>query len=442
MVGTVVLALLAAVSLSTLVSAQSEIRISRPLDGATVRETVNILVPASAVPVGGFVACTIDGIFRAALATTSEDEEYFVYRWDTKATAPTPKEGQGRARDGKHAIAVQAYDADGKKVGTEKQIAVYVKNSASSDMPAEGLKLRYNHAVGTEARYKFKYTVDLKSIQGATNLTAAAGEGFEGAEGLVKRSVEDIMPEGTVLVRQKLMGSLERYQGGRSMPVIGLIPKAFYHVEDSQGRTTYVMTSSSPGAPVSVDLPNLPTQRVRIGDTWTQQDKILRDAVTGNSASLTTTGTLEGLEWEGGHPCAKIRTTFSGTVRIPFSAVFTQPISVSGVKTTYFAYRVGKVISTVTRISAEPTVDAAIANSLGQALSPQGAAAASAAGFAPGFGAPQGGPVAGSSAAEGPAAFGPPPTYPAPPTGYEGTGAPEATVTVKLEINERVELVY
>ena len=413
--------ILSLVVLPVLASAQTELRIARPVDGATVRETVNILVPASCIPAGGFITSLIDGQFKCADAIKSEDGRYFVYRWNTKTIERSPETGVElpRVKDGKHVIAVQVYDRDGKKVGNEQQVSVFVKNSAAADMPAEGLKLRYTQDVGAADTYRFKYTIDLKSIEGATNITGALGEAVEGTEAKVKRSVEDVMPDDTVLVRQKLAGALVSFRAGQptALPVL---PKAYYAVEDTVGRMTYVMKSSSPGVTVSIDMPNLPSQRVRIGDSWGLTERVFQDMTTGESVAMTATSVLEGLEWEGGHPCAKIKTRFSGTVKLPFSSLITQAIPIYGETTTYFAYRVGKVISSVTRAGSEPALPQSMVSSLTQALvSKAGSQMSAMMPMNAGMGAGQANPG-----------------YPGAPGGSE-----EQTVKVKLEVLQTIELV-
>ncbi|MCX6375719.1 MAG: hypothetical protein NTU88_06760 [Armatimonadetes bacterium] len=373
----VVIACVGVIALSLSAVAQSELRIVRPVDGATVRETVSILVPVSSVPMNpdpGFIACSIDGVYAAASAEKSDDGRYFVWRWDTKAVQYSPETGQpkGRPKEGKHTIVLQAYSPEknsgsGKKFGNPAQITVYVKNSASADMPAGGLKLRYNDTVGSVNDYKFRYVENLKSIEGATNFTRALGEAIEGAEGVVRRSIEDVIDRGSYLVRQKLQGTLQLYFAGRAIPA-DIAPKSEYHVEDSLGHTTYVMSSSSPGMPIGVDLPILPSQSVKIGDTWSEPMKLFKCALTGESAKLMSTSTLEGLEWEGGYPCAKITTKFGGDVRVPSSTLLTKPLSLTGEATTYFAYRIGKVVSFTVKAYAQPELDQKDVEGLKQTL--------------------------------------------------------------------------
>jgi len=442
-VAAAIISLVAAALLATVIFAETEIQIARPLDGSTVRETVNILVPVSSVPDRGFISCMIDGWFRCAAAAKSADGQSFVFRWDTKSRNPdpwVPKEAR-EPREGKHTITVQAYDGDGRKYGKPKQITVYVSNRADKFMPAGGLKLRYNHKVGHVSKYEFKYTLDVKRIQGTGGMSAAVGEGVEGAGGVVKRSVEDVMPDNAALIRQKLIGALESYQRGQPTPVFGFPAKAVYQIEDSMGRVTYALKSTSAGEGVAIDLPNLPAQQVRIGDTWTQPDKVFRDAISGNSAAVVSTSTLEGLEWEGGQPCAKIKSTFSGAISIPFSRALTRPLNVTGETIMYFGFEVGEVVYSVTRATAEGRVDQSAIGALTQAAQ-QGAGVGPVP--SPTFALPMPAGPGGPPGMEDEERYAPPPMYGAPAYGATpGAPAPGAgLVDVQLAINQTLKLVH
>jgi len=347
--------------------AQRDVDIVRPLDGSVVRETVKVLVPVDSVPEDGFITCSVDGKFQCATAAKSEDGQYFIFNWNTKEGNPDQKIPP--AQDGRHTITVQAYDAAGRKSGNPKEIVVSVANNAAKFMPSEGLKLRYNQRVAHACKYEFKYVLNMKSAQGSTSVASTVGQAVEGASGVVKRSIEDVMSSGTVLVRQKLDGVLQTYQQGQAVPMVGLTTRALYDVEDAMGRVTYVMRSSSPGVAIGVNLPNLPAQRVHIGDVWYQKDLIFRDVMTGAGVEANTVNTLEALEWEGGQPCAKIKSTFSGSMRIPFSKVFVEPVEVvSGETTTYFGFQVGEVVSSVTKAVIRARVSPSVISNLTQGL--------------------------------------------------------------------------
>ena len=88
----VVIACVGVIALSLSAVAQSELRIVRPVDGATVRETVSILIPVSCVPMNptpGFIACSIDGVYEAASAEKSEGSAFQQESFTSKFFAGT-----------------------------------------------------------------------------------------------------------------------------------------------------------------------------------------------------------------------------------------------------------------------------------------------------------------------------------------------------------------
>lgn len=346
----------------------SDIEIARPLDGATVREKVRIIVPGRCVPQGGFVAYFIDGRFRAAVSNPDENGGSYVYVWDTKAeeTDPSLTPEQRKPREGKHTIKVQALDAGGKKTGKSKEITVYVKNKA--ELPPGGIRLRYKLRQGMVVDYKYSITASLKSIQGTTELANTVGQAFEGSELVVRRSVEDARPDGTFLIRQKPIGTIKLVQGGRSVPAPSLNIRAAYDIEDLSGRVSYIMGSSSPGLLITVDLPNFPSNKLVVGDSWTSRDKVIRDVLTGESLVLNTHSTLEGAEWHNGYPCAKIVTTFEGIGRSPFPTALKGNSQIKGETITYFAYQIGKLISSVTTATITAETDSASVSALAQQI--------------------------------------------------------------------------
>ncbi|MHB1455799.1 MAG: hypothetical protein ACYC0V_02680 [Armatimonadota bacterium] len=375
----IILGILALFVIPSIALAQSDIQISRPLDGATVRETVNIIVPVSSVPAGGFVSYSIDGRFRTASFEKSNDNRNYVYRWDTKEIDPdtnVPMD-QRLPHDGKRTVSAQSYDKNGIKFGKSKQITIYVKNNASADMPASGLKLEYRYIPNSTVKYKFRNAIIVKSIQGDTSIAARVGSIFEGKEGVIKRTVEDIVARNTAMIRQRLDGNITVLDGGTPTIDTSFTPKSSYRIEDAQGLVSAVIQSSSPGTVISVDMPKLPTKRVKIGDTWTLKQKVLKDPTSNDFAVFNTVNTLEGLEWEGGYPCAKIKTSFAGDVKIPGTDVIKDTVPVSGETITYFAYRTGKLITSTTTATADITVSSSVASSLTSRTGSSGSGAAS-----------------------------------------------------------------
>lgn len=343
------------------------IKIARPVDGSTVREVVNILVPIGCVPAGGFVSYSINGRFKAASASLTENEDNFVYRWNTKAMDPDtsiPAE-QRKPKDGKYTLTVQAYDSSNKKVGSEKSITVNVKNDASSNMPKGGISLKYSYKNGAAAKYNFRYTVNIKSVQGAINSLLTPDSAAEGGEFLIKRDVEEIITSSSVLVRSRFVGIPKRAFNGKLVPQYSMTASSQYQYESVHGAIDDVAFSLLAGQHISVYLPELSQRKLKIGDTWTTRDAVFRDPYTGRETVMDIKNTLLGLEWEGGYPCAKIKSTFSGMGRIPYSTMASRTSPVSGETITYFAFTAGKLISSSTTATVQADIDMGTVTRLG-----------------------------------------------------------------------------
>ncbi len=362
----VTLSIFLQLAISSVTFAQSNIQVDRPLDGATVREVVNILVPVDSVPNDGFVSYSIDGRFRLASSEKTNDESHYIYRWDTKQLDPdtnAPMEVR-QPRDGRRTITVQAYDKNGRSVGESREIAVFVKNNASADMPAQGLRLAYRYTPNTSNDYKFTTMIRVNSIAGDTTIANEDRGIISGKEGVIKRTIEDLVRNNAAMIRQRLIGNIYDLQGGQSMPDYSFNSKSSYRIENSQGMLEEIITTSSPGTSISIDMPKLPAERVRIGDSWTLKQKIFRDPTSDQNAAFTTINMLEGLEWEGGFPCAKIKTTFTGTVKIPDYNIEDDTVSISGETITFFAYKRGKLVLSTTTAIAEATIPSGLASTL------------------------------------------------------------------------------
>ncbi len=353
------------ISLAAISSAHASVQISRPLDGSTVREVVNILVPVSSVPQDGSVTYTIDGKLITVSAARTDDDRQFVYRWDTKNIDVNHKD-QVKVQDGQHTIAVQACDASGKFVEPSKKITVFVKNTVSIDMPSSGLKLRYRAKLGTADKYHFKTSLGIKSVQGVTDIAATLGENVEGVEGVISRSVEDVMAGGDALIRQSLIGTLVNYQMGNAVPVSQITSTPMYRAEDGIGQVKYVISSAASGKGISVIFPRLPLEKITMNSTWQAKERFLQNQITHESAVFDTTSRLDSLEWQSGYPCAKIVTSFSGLVKIPFSTLFKQEMAIKGTRITYFAYQSGKLVSAKTTATVDAMVDQNTVSRFGQ----------------------------------------------------------------------------
>ena len=132
--------------------------VTSPKDGARVREKVNIVVPATAVPRDGFIAVYVDGQFKAALAPPPPDENVtpgkprapkpIAYVWDTKApsTDALLNAQQAVAQDGPHILDIRSYNNSGTQLA-EKRLTVTLSNKIATS-PDQVVRLAYHGRVG------------------------------------------------------------------------------------------------------------------------------------------------------------------------------------------------------------------------------------------------------------------------------------------------------
>jgi len=299
---------------------------------------------------------------------------YFVYSWDTKLVDSNTDlpQAERMPRDGKHTIGVQACDRNGNRLGAIKKITVVVKNHlSSSDLPSREVRLRYKYKPETATKYAFECKIDLKSVRGKDpSVIRAIGEGIEGSTGVVKRFIEYVS-NGSAFISEDLLGIVRRYNGDRLVLDNSITSKQLYQTEDALGNYTRLSTQS-PGALVTVELPHLPDQPVGIGDVWRLKNKVFWNPIGAQAVEVQTRSVFEGLEWQQGYPCAKIRTVFSGSVSIPFSNIMTTPVQVDGETLTYFSYGLGKVISSTTKATATGSLATASIDSALRASLPPG----------------------------------------------------------------------
>jgi hypothetical protein len=158
-------------------SAQVPFRIARPVNGATVRETVKIQIPRSALGEIKYLALTVDGKFRAGVAvpelsltgkpvktdTVLADASTVTLLWNTKAPVADPKNPQilEGVEDGTHSIKVIGYNASDRKVA-EETLTLTISNRGQLAMPAQGISLSYGFRIGEQTLWKQKTDLEFK----------------------------------------------------------------------------------------------------------------------------------------------------------------------------------------------------------------------------------------------------------------------------------------
>ena len=334
--------------------AQSPFTIRKPLDNATVREKVRVEIPRASVnKPGSFVAFFIDDKFVVAQAPEGnlKSKEPFIYVWDTKTT---------NASDGEHTIKAVLFDqaAGGNGSVTEAgstSVKVTIANKIN-DGPTS-LLLRYKYREGESLDYARTGSTKIKggeqsgaSGTGDTELGSVRSRLLLGIEDA--RGGDDVS-----LVRNKLT-SLSLLTGGQEITASqDQLSESMYQELDTRGKVLYETGSlaglaefAQDGVPVghTLELPVLPVPAVSVGSTWRQP--LQRIDIPGVPAGLQPRvlleSKLEGLEWEGNRPAAKIVEKYEGELPTPIriSGMLITTPSIVYERITYFGYKSGVLI--------------------------------------------------------------------------------------------------
>ena len=354
-------------------SAQNEapFTIRQPPDGSTVREKVAVKVPLASIPQGGYVAYYIDGQFRVALAPSEEQRDKakagdtFDFIWDTKVPfRPKGSMKDVAVADGEHTIVTRLY------VPTDKMGASVIKQTSSikvavqNKYPApagESIKLKYQYRDGDSKTYNRTGSTSI-----VAGLTQGAG-GTEDQEMIAQNSellvaIEDKYKDGDAIVRN-LLKKLSVRQGGQETHYPSeSLPKALYQELDPWGNVKYQNATHSfdeftqLGIPVSatLELPILPAQSVAVGDKWQSRNVSLDLPGTApdKQPKVTASSTLEGIEWQGGYPTAKIHQHYDGSQGLKLRTITVGNIEVMNPQIVfdqdvYVAYRSGTLVKVV-----------------------------------------------------------------------------------------------
>jgi hypothetical protein len=313
-------------ALAGIVLAQAPFTIVRPADGAKVRETIRVQIPKNSIPEGAYVGIFLDGKFVEA-TILDLNGKFYEYRLDTKAR---------RIADGNHKLEVVLYADYGDKprIVDRSSVDITVANSTSIAVPANGFALRYRFTPGAQ----FVYGLDIK-FQLSTLTEAQARMGsraaqidVEGESVRMLYAVDNAYGNGDGLLRIQPLPDRgkdyavlttaqdpepRKYMDYEMAPLYMRLTNT--GLEQWGSIPTYFPIDGSPGGDSRLDLyaafplPTLPTKRVKPGDAWQtrfqwgQIDLEKRHEAKTITTKALARGELLGVEWEMGHPCAKIR---------------------------------------------------------------------------------------------------------------------------------------
>ncbi len=320
--------------------AQGSFTIVRPFDGSKVREMVKVLFPASSVPKDtGYVGIFVDGEFVEAISPKlSADKKYFEYTLDTKAF-----------KDGNHKLEAKLYVdySNQPRIVDTSSVDVVIANETSIPVPEDGFMLKYKFVPGTEHIYRLQQRVFTSAIT-EENQKKQGSRPFqiqeEGESLKMLYACDNSYSNGDGLIRMQVVpdkGIKNREFAYLTTSSSGGVPKKIYPEDMAgiymrvtpQGREQFgaipdyfgLDGNAGVGARYSLwadfPLPTLPSKRVKPGDpvmsTWQSNFQLgsidLQNLHTQKSVVeiVPARGEFLGVEWEMGHPCAKIKNSIA-----------------------------------------------------------------------------------------------------------------------------------
>ncbi len=314
------------------VFAQAPFTIVRPSDGSRVRETIHLMVPKGSVPDGAYVGLYAGGKFIIATSEPSEKKGKFdIYDINTKAL---------KLPDGPlslEAVLYQKYD-NVTRVVARSSVNVTLENSAAKWIPDNGIYLRYKWIPDTYSLYDVSIKLREESGSSTQNQLGArpaeqsqdlqhiqmkytcVGRDANG-DGIV--SMQALPPAGHNSVYLQLAGDTQP-----RLYTTDMMSNVFMKLTplgiSKWGAVPFAVPFDGSGASTNLldlyadfPLPVLPYERVKLGSSWPGrfQNGVLDMAklLTTNKVteSFPCRGQFVDVEWEGGHPCAKIENTIA-----------------------------------------------------------------------------------------------------------------------------------
>lgn len=369
--------------------AQANFTIVRPVDNSRVREKVKILFPKGSIPAGGYVGIFLNGqLIDAVVPPVSGKYQQYILDTKGRGLEDTPAGKPARLE----AKLFVNYN-DQPRIVRTSSIDLNIANTASIKVPNSGFKLRYNFKPGTELVYQMTQRVAMDTISESQNKLGGkpAELPLDVEQVRMKYAVDNAYANGDGLVRMQAMPEKgktyailttsdseepKKYTDAemsaiymRLSPtgkeVFGSIP-SFWEIEgtNSNGVRTNLFAA--------FPLPSLPVKPVRPGDSWStkfQDGKINLEKLYGQTSVISSIGPARGefvgVEWEMGHPCAKIKNSIAeGQMSDADKRMLKQGAQIAGNKlkvdeTVWFALDTRQVVKILRDTTLETKMEAA-----------------------------------------------------------------------------------
>ncbi len=309
--------------------AQGTFTIRRPADGSVVRETVAIRIPKNSVPSTGYVGFWVNGKFLEASVPDVVDNDY-VFKLDTK---------KYKIPDGKMTLEAVLYVdyQEAPKIVNRSSVEVILDNASSIRVPPGGFKLRYKFKPLTELIYDAEFRTVVSTLSEAEMRRGGrpAELPLDPEKFRMLYSIESASPDAALIRMQAMpnpgkdyvrvtLGSdaeQKKYPASELAPIYMKISNTGKEIFGAAPIYVPMMGSSGEGNVEALfadfPLPVLPPKPVKPGDFWAGTfnngyidiDNIFES----NRFSLAfpARGTVEGIEWQNGIPCAKLRNTIA-----------------------------------------------------------------------------------------------------------------------------------
>ncbi len=321
-----------------------------PTSGQQVKEAVKIKLRETDVPDGGYVSVYVGNASEQNFVTSLSagqgvyDNGLMIFRWNTKAPyydSANPSV-EKYFKDGSYVMRVDVHNAKG-VVDDSAKVNIVLANKVPRSNPAPAVRLASSLPFGRVNRYNINTSVDVYDNFG---LPIMGGLGI-GSYCKMILSVEDVRPDGQILIRYRIgddtyVSSLGvksmLYENDRVRPQLYRLVNKYGNVINPN------LFTKQKGYTFMDILPVLPHQAVDVGDTWDDSMTFKIEGLT-KAISLKGTAKIDSFEWQDGRPCAKIVSDLSGKAKVNFANGNIKGNGTVRAKvTTYFAYNIGKML--------------------------------------------------------------------------------------------------